>query len=114
MNVEVCVFDGVKVAVRFGVRVGFLVDAAERVGVRLALAVLVGVDVLLGVADLIWLRVGVKVAVLVFPQLSLLLVMAIIVEGFSSLAALRSPPAYGIHPAADMPTAPRTSMNASQ
>ena len=111
MNVKVCVFDGVKVAVRFGVRVGF---AAERVGVRLDLAVLVGVDVLLGVADIRWIRVGVNVGVPVFPQLSLLLVMAIIVEGFSSLAALRSPPAYGIHPAADMPTAPRTSMNASQ
>ena len=111
MNVEVGVVDGVKVAVRFGVRVGF---AAERVGVRLALAVLVGVDVLLGVADLIWTRVGVKVGVPVFSQLSLLLMRGIVTEGLSSLAALRSPPAYGIHPAADMPTAPRTSMNASQ
>ena len=114
MDVEVCVFDGVKVAVRFGVRVGFLVDATNRVGVRLALAVLVGVDVLLGVADLIWTRVGVKVGVPVFSQLSLLLMRGIVMEGFSSLAALRSPPSYAIHPAADMPTAPRTSMNASQ
>ena len=111
MNVEVCVFDGVKVAVRFGVRVGF---AAERVGVRLDLAVLVGVDVLLGVADLIWTRVGVKVGVPVFSQLSLLLMRGIVTEGLSSLAALRSPPPYGIHPVADMPTAPRTIMNASQ
>lgn len=111
MNVEVGVVDGVKVAVRFGVRVGF---AAERVGVRLDLAVLVGVDVLLGVADLIWIRVGVKVGVPVFSQLSLLLMRGIVMEGFSSLAALRSPPSYGIHRAADMPTAPRTIMNASQ
>ena len=114
MNVKVCVFDGVKVAVRFGVRVGFLVDAAERVGVRLALAVLVGVDVLLGVADLIWTRVGVKVGVPVFSQHAVLLMRGSVMEGFSSLAALRSPPPYGIHPVADMPTAPRTIMNASQ